>query len=401
MVHLSGHATSDGMDAKLGFDVVILKSTSDIGDLVLGAAGGHTVTGNEQDTLGLGQGHRDLGRVCFGVLLGFLLAVSGNLGNGVHAAENDVENVAIHGVAHDLGKDGSGETDKRADDGQEQILHHESFHDESPAGVGIEHGDAHGHVAATNGTDKMETHDASEAENAPKKAHAEVLVGGVQEETHHGTKAGEAEKVEEVLTGQSEGLAAQPATELTESHEGTGESNTTDKITKHDEDVALGGTGVVLGLFEFSDGGQNGGKTDEGMEGSHGLGEGHGVDGETDDEAEDGAASKVREDDNDLVVRKVADGADDSDNNTVNAEGETLIGSPLAGESGNRNDAQKSSHDFDGSLHVLVYQRQDDETDAREEPQVGVVAGSGSLEEQKHALRDDETTDDVNSGNDD
>merc|ERR1719329_56062 len=149
-VHLSGHAAGHWVNAKAHIDIVLLAGASDAGNLGLSPGHSHTIAWDDHDFLGV----RD--KLCDLIWLDLLvfswcLLVSTELDGSclVHTSEDDIEDVTVHGHAHDVCKDSSTEADQRTDNGQQRTLEHETFGDKSPTGVRVEHGNAHRHVTTS------------------------------------------------------------------------------------------------------------------------------------------------------------------------------------------------------------------------------------------------------------
>jgi len=330
------------------------------------------------------------------VFLGGVITLLGG-GNGVHAAENDVEDITVHGLAHDVREDSSGESDEGADNGKDDGLHHETLSNKGPAGVGIEHGDAHGHVATADRADKMDTHDRGEDGGDPE-VHG-LRAGGVRgaEQVDEGDEEGEASQIEEVLAGEVQGAgrnlhAEERGVQFAVGDEGTGEGDTADEATEHGEDVAHGET--ELGVVQrVADGGKHGGGADKRMESGHGLGKGHGLDVGTDKPATSSANSGEDEGNDEGIGGD--EGGDDGGGDTGHTETATGVGGGHLGEAADGHDAQEGANDFDGRGQFLEDELEGAQHHTGDEGVVGIVDIAFTFEEAKHALRDDETANNI------
>mmetsp|Transcript_24553 Transcript_24553/g.75848 ORF Transcript_24553/g.75848 Transcript_24553/m.75848 type:complete len:336 (-) Transcript_24553:503-1510(-) len=148
-VQLARHPSGDGVDGEAGLDALVVEGLGDVGDGVLGLGDGEAVAGDDDDARRIGE---ELGG---GVDVDFGVGahVDGALGrsrpgDGAVAAEDDVADVAVHGLAHDVGEDGAGGADEGADHRQEGVVQHEAFGAQSPARVGVQDGDDDRHVGA-------------------------------------------------------------------------------------------------------------------------------------------------------------------------------------------------------------------------------------------------------------
>jgi len=105
-IHLSRHAAGDGVDAELDSLAHALALAEHIRHGHLGTTGSHTITRDDENLVGVSQKLGDGFRSRFAMLLDDLVTLL-NGGDGVHTAEDNVEDVTVHGFAHDVRKDSS------------------------------------------------------------------------------------------------------------------------------------------------------------------------------------------------------------------------------------------------------------------------------------------------------
>mmetsp|Transcript_28018 Transcript_28018/g.61771 ORF Transcript_28018/g.61771 Transcript_28018/m.61771 type:complete len:306 (-) Transcript_28018:1802-2719(-) len=101
-VHLPGHPPSNRVDPEPHIDVVGAQGGCDVRDGVLRPGHGHAIPGDDHDVLGLREQSGGGLNVGLLVLEDDLLALLRRR-SGVQATEDDVGDVSVHGVAHDLG----------------------------------------------------------------------------------------------------------------------------------------------------------------------------------------------------------------------------------------------------------------------------------------------------------
>mmetsp|Transcript_152256 Transcript_152256/g.369774 ORF Transcript_152256/g.369774 Transcript_152256/m.369774 type:complete len:257 (+) Transcript_152256:169-939(+) len=135
-VHLSWHAACHGVDSKLEVDLMAVADGRNVSHRSLSMRHRHAVPWNNKDLLGVRDHLRNCGNAGLRVLLRCTVATLCHR-HVVDATEEDVEDVAVHGVAHDLRQDGTAEANERAHDGERRALQQESLGHQGPAGVGI------------------------------------------------------------------------------------------------------------------------------------------------------------------------------------------------------------------------------------------------------------------------
>mmetsp|Transcript_35591 Transcript_35591/g.66309 ORF Transcript_35591/g.66309 Transcript_35591/m.66309 type:complete len:230 (+) Transcript_35591:465-1154(+) len=216
-VHLPRHASSDGVNTELHVDVVRPKHICQLSHGCLRAGHSHAIARHYKDLL---RPHEHLGRSSHGsldVLLGTSVTTLGSRG-AVVAAEEHVHDVAIHGVAHDLGEDGSAEADERANDRQHRAFQQEALGHQGPARIGVQHGDANRHVASTHASHQMNAHHTGERCNYPQQENA-VGTFAAQEVVDKKDEQEEPGEVQVVFAWEIERLGRQVPVQLAEGDE--------------------------------------------------------------------------------------------------------------------------------------------------------------------------------------
>merc|ERR1719460_2325177 len=137
------------MNAKSHGNILCAQLLRDRSNRILCASHCHTVSWDDHDLLRLGEVVGCTINVALDVFT-YLLFTVFLWGCYVHASKDHVSNIAVHGVAHDLGKDSSTHTNGRTNDGQEWGIKQESLGHQGPARIRIEDCDADRHVSATN-----------------------------------------------------------------------------------------------------------------------------------------------------------------------------------------------------------------------------------------------------------
>mmetsp|Transcript_5320 Transcript_5320/g.11174 ORF Transcript_5320/g.11174 Transcript_5320/m.11174 type:complete len:286 (-) Transcript_5320:1899-2756(-) len=136
-VELTGHSSGDGMNREANRFSVLDEGIGQFLEWVLGLGDSQSVSGNDNDLFGIGEelnGLVDVGHGGFTLELDGLAATSGL---GSISSENDTGDVTIHGIAHDLGKGGTGTSDQGSYGCHDGHIQHESLGTECPSGVTV------------------------------------------------------------------------------------------------------------------------------------------------------------------------------------------------------------------------------------------------------------------------
>ena len=158
-VHVAWHAARHRVDGVLDRDAFFGEFSGQLFDRVLCTGHGQTITGHDDHSLGIAQ--YECGVVCTAGLDGPLLlsTTHGCSSFTTKAAQDDVEERAVHGLAHDVRKDGARGTHQRTGNDQHAVVQAEANARSRPTGVAVEHGHHHRHVSAADRDDDEHAHD--------------------------------------------------------------------------------------------------------------------------------------------------------------------------------------------------------------------------------------------------
>ncbi len=98
-----------------------------------------------------------------------LWAAEHGLSGGAEAAEEDVEDAAVHAFAHDVGQNGAGRADEGACDDEGEVADGEADAGGGPAGIRIQHRDDDGHVCPADGDDEQEADEEGQGRDGPEE----------------------------------------------------------------------------------------------------------------------------------------------------------------------------------------------------------------------------------------
>mmetsp|Transcript_49740 Transcript_49740/g.67781 ORF Transcript_49740/g.67781 Transcript_49740/m.67781 type:complete len:547 (-) Transcript_49740:1504-3144(-) len=399
-VHLAWHAAGHRVDAELDGDAGLAARGGDLADAALRARDGHAVSWDNQHLLGAGHELRRVRHACLHVDLRGLVAGLLRWCRDVHAAEDDVEDVTVHGVAHDLRQDRSAAADEGADDREHRALQQEALCDQGPAGVGVQDRDAHRHVTAAHAGHEVVAHDTGDGSQDQEVRDAQVALALGAEQGADDDAGGQHAEVQDVLARQVQGLGAEVAVQLAEGDNGARQRDGTDDVAEDGRDVLHVGPGHRV-LVEGADRGARRGGAHQRVEGRDSLRQGHGAHLHTDDKAN--AAADGHQDQGDgehgRAERHAAGGDRAEDAN--HAELAARIGRGHRGQAADGRHAEERGDGADRADQLRVRQCREAEDEAGDKHEHGVVGHAGPAEEIQHALRDHEATDDVDGGDDD
>ena len=288
------------MDGVLDLDAFLLEQVGHLAQRVLGLGHRHAVAGHDDHRLGV---LHDVGRVLrrAGLDRAALAAARRRRRRpavAAEAAEDDVEDRAVHALAHDVGQDRARGADQRAGDDQQVVLQREADARRRPAGVAVQHRDDHRHVRPADRQDQQEAQRQRDQNDDPQR-HAGVRLHQPDDQQH---REDAQRGVEMVLVGEDQRLAGDQPLELGEGDDGAGEGDRADgRAERHLDQRALGdGPGdadaVGLGRVEGRERDEHRGQTDQRVEGGDELRQGGHLDLAGDDVA-DAAADRDAEHD--------------------------------------------------------------------------------------------------------
>mmetsp|Transcript_81032 Transcript_81032/g.188261 ORF Transcript_81032/g.188261 Transcript_81032/m.188261 type:complete len:472 (-) Transcript_81032:95-1510(-) len=392
-VHLARHAASNGVHAKLQVDLVVAQQARNLTHSSLGTRHRHAVAWHNKHLLSVGEHLRDGSHIGLRVLLGSAVGPFGS-GSSVDAAEEHVEDVAVHGVAHDLGEDRAAEADQRAHNGESGALEQEALSNECPAGIGVQHRDAHRHVPAADTRDEVETHEARQHAHDEQQLHAELAVSRHQEVGRQCNEEKQAEEVQVVLLGQVQGLGLEVPIEFAKGNDAASERDPSDEVAEHRRDVLHGGTGGRH-RPERSDGCGHGRETHKRVEGGHGLRKRNGTDLAAHDDAQHATDCEKHGSTYQLLCVERHDAGQESTSYPEHAELAARIGCGHGRQPSNSCDTEERGHRAYRLEELWPSECHQQKDHARHEHQRCEVLLAWLLEQVQHALRHDKPTKDV------
>mmetsp|Transcript_14691 Transcript_14691/g.43515 ORF Transcript_14691/g.43515 Transcript_14691/m.43515 type:complete len:387 (+) Transcript_14691:826-1986(+) len=196
---------------------------------------------------------------------------------GTEAAKDDGEDVTVHGLAHDVGEDGTRRSDQGADHGKQWVVEHEALSAESPARVRVQDRDHHGHVRATNGRchvgSKGARHDSRRGQG--RRPNAGACRG--QEGSAGNTRDGSHARVQGVPHAELQRRRVEVAVELAKGHNRARCRHSTDEGGEVDGRRPDSIHGVVGWVCQVSsvvaDRCADSSQSDQGVESGHSLGQ--------------------------------------------------------------------------------------------------------------------------------
>ena len=132
---MPGHAAGHRVDGELDVDALGQQEVHELADRALRLRDRHPVAGDDDHALAVGHEHRGVLGADLAQLLLALLAGRDAPAARAEAGEQDVEQRAVHGPAHELGEDGARRADQRAGDEQGVVVEHEAGRRHRDAGV--------------------------------------------------------------------------------------------------------------------------------------------------------------------------------------------------------------------------------------------------------------------------
>ena len=156
-VHMSWHAPGDGVNSEEDLYAGVAKLACNLAHAVLGLGHRHAVSGYDHYAFCVLEFGRYIGRSHRAYLADLAVRRGDGFSFGsAKAAEDHVPDGAVHGAAHDVAEDGAGASDECARDNEQVVREHETGGCCGPAGVGVQEGDDHGHICATDGHDEVD-----------------------------------------------------------------------------------------------------------------------------------------------------------------------------------------------------------------------------------------------------
>mmetsp|Transcript_55869 Transcript_55869/g.104824 ORF Transcript_55869/g.104824 Transcript_55869/m.104824 type:complete len:353 (+) Transcript_55869:434-1492(+) len=275
-VHLSGHPPSHGMNGEARVDFPFLQEGGNVGHGPLRLGHRHAVARHNHDLLGI---QKEIGHCLW---LGFpvLLDLNGTLLLGrrhSHAAEDDIHDIAVHGITHDLRQDRSAEADQRTHHSQSGAPQKHALCDQRPAGIRVQHSDAAGHVSAAHRAHQVDTHCRRQSRGAVHEGGAEAGRIRGAEHPKHAQLGCSHPDIEHVLVRQVERLGAKVAVQFAKSNKTAGEGDSSNGISKHRTNLV---SQRCMRMDQVTaQASSHCGRPNQRVEGCDGLGKSHGADG--------------------------------------------------------------------------------------------------------------------------
>ena len=156
-VHVARQTSGHRMDGELDVDALRGELGGEVGHRVLRLGDGHAIARSDDDLAGIGQLGGEFVGLDLGDLTGGTVVL---LGDGVTESTEDHRGErAVHGLAHDVGQDGTGETDQGTSDDEHRDLQAEPGERCGPTRVTVEHRDDDRHVGTADGCHQMAAQD--------------------------------------------------------------------------------------------------------------------------------------------------------------------------------------------------------------------------------------------------
>mmetsp|Transcript_42226 Transcript_42226/g.90699 ORF Transcript_42226/g.90699 Transcript_42226/m.90699 type:complete len:1064 (-) Transcript_42226:53-3244(-) len=387
-IHLTRHSASDRMDSKAAFDTSCLQGRGQLGHRCLCSGNSHAIARDDD--------HRFCRSQCVGsrvdgglhMLPSFLDSARG-LGLHAHATEDDIHDIAIHGIAHNLRQDCSAEADKRANGGQHRRIQQEALSYKGPTRVGIQHCDAAGHVSSPDRSDEVDSHGTGKGCGRDKFGHAASShEGGRQTDL-----AGQHAQINIIFSRQGEGCRGHVSVEFGESDQATSQSDTTDEVSKN---CGPGMDATDAGVNHVrTDGGNHGCQTDERVESSNSLGQGNGAHLLAENSPTSTTSSHQCRSHGDSCWVHACNSGCQSTAYSRHSHVSTHLSGLHVGQSTNGTNTQQRRDNSCRFNEGRVGEWCSDEHRTRSEHQVGVVLVARLFEKVQHALAHDEPTNDV------
>ncbi len=297
---MTGHTACNGVDGIPHVHSFSLEHVTHLAQCVLGLRDGHPIARHNDDLAGVL--HDEGGVVSVAATHGALaLGASGTgraAAGGAEAAKQDVEDRAVHPLAHHVRQDGARRANKRASDNEREVLDGEADAASRPPGVAVQHRDDDRHVGAADRQDQQEAERQGHQRDKPEHDLAAGRHEQDDQDDGRSAKAG----VKDVLTAEGQRIALDEGLELGERDERAGEGDGPDCQPDRHLDQALGVD--VTGMadaerdrgIECGRGDKHRGQADEGVEGRDELWQRSHLDAPGDDHADRATDSNAQQD---------------------------------------------------------------------------------------------------------
>jgi len=154
------HAAGDRVDRVLHGHAHVRQLLGQLHQRVLRTGHRQAVAGNDDHGVGVGQQEGGVvGRTGLHVALQLRARRAAGIGVGTEAAEDHVEERAVHRLAHDVREDRAARAYQRAGDDQHRVVQREADTGGRPARIRVEHRHHHRHVRTADGDDDQHADD--------------------------------------------------------------------------------------------------------------------------------------------------------------------------------------------------------------------------------------------------
>ena len=153
---------------------------------------------------------------------------------GSEATQQDVQEGAVHRLAHHVGEERTGGTDQRTGDDQQRVLQHQTGEGSCPAGVGVHDGHDDRHVAAADSGDQVPAHEQGQGGHDANRDPGAGALTREDEHDHENEADHQDGDVQQVAGRQQQRGALDLAGELQASEDRAGEGHGTDEDAEED-----------------------------------------------------------------------------------------------------------------------------------------------------------------------
>mmetsp|Transcript_119105 Transcript_119105/g.344504 ORF Transcript_119105/g.344504 Transcript_119105/m.344504 type:complete len:419 (+) Transcript_119105:243-1499(+) len=309
--------------------------------------------------------------------------------------EDNVHDVAVHGITHDLREDRTAEADERADGSQCRRIEEEALGHQGPPGVGVQDRDATRHVAAAHGSHEVHAHRAGQRGCGDQLRHAARGEEGGAEAELSGEHAG----VDKVFPWQIHGGRGHVPVQLREGDEASREGDASDVIAQ--DRCAEVHAARVRVQHVRRNGGDHCGQANQRVECGDGLRQRHWAHLLANNSAARATDGHQSARGRQSCRRHGGQGGCEAARDARHAHVGTAESRLHVRQGTDGTDAEQRGDDTCGRNERAVHEGRGDQHRPRRKKQVRVLGHIGLLEKVQHALADNKAADDVHGGDDD
>ena len=280
---MAGHTAGHGVDGVFDVHAFLLEQIRHLAQHLLRLRHRHAIARHHDDLLGV---LHHIGRVFRAAGLDRRTVAIATTARARHAAirakaaQQHIDDRAVHPLAHDVGENGARGTHQRAGHDQQQIANGETNARRRPAGIAVQHGDHDRHIRAANGDDQQIAQREGQTRDQPEEDRRTRGHKQQDKQQQQRTKR----RIDLVLPLEGDGRARHPAIKLEEGDDRTREGDGTNgQAQRHLQqrgrlDTTTGlGNAKALRRVEGSRRHSHRGHADQRVEGRHQLRQrGHG-----------------------------------------------------------------------------------------------------------------------------